>query len=216
MSRPPPPPALTDTAIAVAALAVLDRDGYQELSLRKVAAELGTSHTTVHRHCGTFDGLLDLCADHLAAELPLVEPTAPWIAAARTRFTALFESLIAHPGLVVLRRGRPWLGEQMMRRFSEPAMAASLAAGMSAAEMAEAHRELYMFTTGCALTYASYDTRSGRTALAVLDPAEFPTISAHLHELADDAPIRRSFELGLDRLLASLDPSRTEPTTDGG
>jgi AcrR family transcriptional regulator len=208
MSRPDLVRALTDADVATAAIAILDHEGHQELSFRRVAAGLGTSHTTVHRHCGSFEGLLDVCADHLATELPLVDATLPWAQATELRFTALFELLTAHPALLALRGGRPWLGEQMMRRFSEPAMAASLAAGMTAAEMTEAHRELYMFTIGCAVTYSSYDTSTGRQALAVLDPAEFPTIAAHLHELADDSPISGSFSRGLHLLIAALDPAR--------
>jgi AcrR family transcriptional regulator len=208
MARPAPSEAsLTDAAVATTALAVIDREGHEALSFRRMAVDLGTSHTTVHRHCGSFDGLLDICADHLASGLPLVDASLPWAEATRQRFGALFEVLVAHPGLAVLQRGRPWLGEQMMRRFSEPAMAESLAAGMSATEAAEAHRELFMFTTGGALTYATYDTRAGRRAVAVLDPAEFPAITSHLHELTDDAPIRTSFHQGLGHLIAALAPT---------
>jgi AcrR family transcriptional regulator len=206
MPRPALVHAFSDDDIAVAALDLLDRSDDHELSFRLVAAELGTSHTTVHRHCGSFEGLLDICADHLAAGLPLVDASLPWAEATEQRFTALFDVLTAHPGLVVLRRGRPWLGEQMTRRFSEPSAAASLAAGMSVAEMAEAHRQLYMFTTGCALTYSTYDTRSGREALGALDPSEFPTIASNLHELVDESPIRGSFTKGLRHLVAALSP----------
>ena len=83
MVRPPPtrraPAASPDgAAIAEAALRVLHEGGPHALSFRRVAALLGTSHMTVHRHCHNLEGLLDLCADHLAATLPEIDRTRPW------------------------------------------------------------------------------------------------------------------------------------------
>src|SRR5215469_15236819 len=109
MRRPAADPALlTPEAIAAAALDILDKEGPHALSFRRVGAVLGTSHTTVHRHCGSLEGLLDLCADHLAADLPHIEPTLSWAESTELRFTALYELWSAHSALVTLRRGRPW------------------------------------------------------------------------------------------------------------
>ena len=101
------PESLTPEAIAVAALDVLDKEGADALSFRRVGAVLGTSHTTIHRHCGSLEGLLDLCADHLAAGLPDIEPTLSWAESTELRFTALYELWSAHWALLMLRRGRP-------------------------------------------------------------------------------------------------------------
>src|SRR5690348_18310801 len=69
----------TPTAIAVAALAILDERGPEALNLRSLAERLGVSHTTIHRRCGgTVAGLLDLCTDHLAAGLPLLDADTEW------------------------------------------------------------------------------------------------------------------------------------------
>jgi AcrR family transcriptional regulator len=200
--------AVTADAIAVAALGILDRDGAEALSFRRVATALGVSHTTVHRHCGNFDGLLDLCAEHLATGLPDVDPAIAWATATELRFTALYDILAAYSSLVALQRGRPWLGPQMMRRFSEPAVHASLATGMTFPEVVRAHRQLYMYTVGCALTSSSYDASAGRRALAVLDPAEFPVLTSHMNEFVDDASNAETFVEGLRHLTRALDPSR--------
>ncbi|MGW5699300.1 TetR/AcrR family transcriptional regulator, partial [Streptomyces asiaticus] len=54
-------------AIAEAALSVVDDEGPEALSFRRVAQLLGVSHATVFRRCGDFDGLVNACADRLAA-----------------------------------------------------------------------------------------------------------------------------------------------------
>lgn len=113
-------PDLSPEAIARAALAILDADGPDALSFRRVGAALGTSHTTVHRHCGSLEGLLDLCADHLAGGLPSVEPGLDWAESTRQRFTALYELWTAHPALLTARRGLPGPGRGCWPGSSNP------------------------------------------------------------------------------------------------
>lgn len=201
---------VTDDAIAVAALGILDREGAEALSFRRVAAALGVSHTTIHRHSGNFAGLLALCAEHLAADLPVIDPGLPWSQATGLRFTALYNVLSTHSNLVALQRGRPWLGPTMMRRFAEPAVTASLAAGMQLPEVIRAHRVLYMFTVGCALTSSIYDALAGRRSLAALDPAEFPVLTSNMNDLIDPASNSDTFAEGLGHLIRALDPDAPE------
>lgn len=44
--------------------------------------------------------------------------------------------------------------ESMMRRFSEPAVAASIAAGLTPQQVSSCYRELYAYTLGCAFRKA--------------------------------------------------------------
>lgn len=101
------PAHLTDELIAVTALDVLELGGPSALSFRRVACELGTSHMAVHRRCRNFDGLLEICAEHLAGLLPDVDPSLPWGISTTIRFTALYEVLTSHRGLVALQGAGP-------------------------------------------------------------------------------------------------------------
>ena len=122
---------ITDEAIAEAALAILHEGGPAALSFRRVATLLGTSHMTVHRRCHNLDGLLDLCAEHLAATLPGDRPGLPW---ARGDRAARFTVALRRPERELRPRrtsaGPSLARPEMMRRFSEPALAYSLAAGL--------------------------------------------------------------------------------------
>jgi len=58
-------------AIVDAAVALLDRDGYDALSMRALGEELGTGAASLYWHVGSKDGLLDLVMDKLIGEVPV-------------------------------------------------------------------------------------------------------------------------------------------------
>jgi AcrR family transcriptional regulator len=198
----------TDGDVARAALSVLEREPLTALSFRRVASLLGTSHMAVHRHCVSFEGMLEICAEHLALRLPDVDPSLPWTAATEQRFTALYETMAAHSGLVALLRGRPWMGPNMMRRFSEPAVKSSVAAGLTPPQIMQCHFELFVFTVGCALAQSRMHFASGTAAVEALDADDSPAIVAHRKALMDvEHSDHRMFIHGLRTLIASWDPA---------
>ncbi|MGW7099570.1 TetR/AcrR family transcriptional regulator C-terminal domain-containing protein [Streptomyces sp. NPDC054838] len=207
----------TPAAIAEAALAILDEEGPGALSFRALADRLGVSHATVQRRCVDLAGLLDLCTEHLAARLPDIPATADWAEAAELRFSALYRLLVAHPGLLVLRGGRPWLGRQLLARLVEPAIADSVAAGMSAAEAMTVYRRMYLLTLGSAAFVDHRDpagaTAASRAALAALDPAEFPVLSAGISEVLPALTDHEVYYGALRQLIAASRPvaSRSRP-----
>ncbi|MFE5768023.1 TetR/AcrR family transcriptional regulator [Streptomyces sp. NPDC056485] len=177
----------TPETIAVAALRLVDEEGPHALSFRALADRLEVSHATVQRRCTDLAGLLDLCTEHLAGQLPEIPAGTGWAEAAELRFTALYRLLVAHPGLLVLRGGRPWLGRQLLARLVEPALADSVAAGMTAAEAMTAYRRMYLLTLGSAAFVDHRDpagaTAASRAALAALDPEEFPVLTGGLADV---------------------------------
>ena len=204
---------LSPEAIATAALEILDGEGADALSFRRVAAALATSHTTIHRHCGSLDGLLDLCADQLAADLPEIEPTLAWPAATELRFTALYEIWTAHPALLSLRQGRPWTGPNMLSRFVEPALRSNLEAGMTPTKMIQTFRQMYLFTLGCSTTHAAYNSRQARTIIAALDPDEFPVLSTHINLIAGSVAEHDVFRIGLHNLIAAAETASDQASS---
>src|SRR5262249_19016990 len=65
---------LTRDAIVEAALRVLDREGMDGLSMRRVAEELGTGVASLYWHVRNKGELLQLLSERLAAEIELPEP----------------------------------------------------------------------------------------------------------------------------------------------
>ncbi|MCB5183519.1 TetR/AcrR family transcriptional regulator [Streptomyces antimicrobicus] len=201
----------TPEAIAATALRILDEEGPAALSFRALADRLGVSHATVQRRCTDLAGLLDLCTEHLAGQLPEVPAGTDWAEATELRFTALYRLLVAHPGLLVLRGGRPWVGRQLLARLVEPALADSVAAGMTPAEAMTAYRRMYLLTLGSA---AFVDHRApaaaretSRAALAALDPAAFPVLGGHTAEVLPALTDHEVYYGALRQLIAAARPA---------
>jgi len=92
--------------ITAVALALADREGLDAVSMRRVAAELGTGAASLYRYLSHRDDLLDLMTDATGAEYVLDPPSGDWLA-----------DLIAvgEQGRAIMRR-HPWLAPQVLTR----------------------------------------------------------------------------------------------------
>ncbi|WP_344469847.1 TetR/AcrR family transcriptional regulator [Kitasatospora kazusensis] len=202
----------TPEHIAQTALMIVDQQGPDTLSFRTLAAKLGISVASLQRRCTDLAGLLDLVTDHLATELPQIPPGTSWASATETRFTALYQLLTAHPGLVALRGGRPWLGRQLLQRLVEPQLADSLAAGMTPEESITCYRRMYLLTLGSASFVDHRDPKAAqtatRTALAALDPEDFPVLTRHQAAILPAMADHEIYYGALRQLVHAADPSR--------
>ena len=92
--------------ITAVAIGIADREGLDAVSMRRVAAELGTGAASLYRYVATRDELLDLMTDATAAEYELPEPTGDWLAELVT---------VGAQARAILRRHR-WLANLIMTR----------------------------------------------------------------------------------------------------
>jgi AcrR family transcriptional regulator len=96
--------------ITSAALAIADEEGLAAVSMRRVAARLGTGAASLYRYIDTREDLLDLMADATGAEYSLPAPSGDWLA----DLTGLGQQARAimrrHPWLPLLVTTRPALG----------------------------------------------------------------------------------------------------------
>ncbi|MGW1887827.1 TetR/AcrR family transcriptional regulator [Streptomyces sp. NPDC001970] len=203
----------TPERIAETALLLADEGGPEALTFRALAARLDISLASLQRRCTDLAGLLDLCTDHLAARLPDVGQDTDWATATETRFSALYRLLATHPGLLALRGTRPWLGPHLLARLVEPQLADSLAAGMTPEEAITAYRRMYLLTLGSASFVDHREPKAAqvatRTALAALDPEEFPALTGHLAAIVPTVTDDEVYYGGLRQLINAADPART-------
>jgi AcrR family transcriptional regulator len=104
-------PAVHDRAeITAAAIAVADRGGLDAVSMRNVAARLGTGAASLYRYVTGRDDLLDLMVDATAAECRLEPPAGDPVADLVAVAEGLHEVMMRHPWLPELVVTRPALG----------------------------------------------------------------------------------------------------------
>ena len=91
-------------------MAIADREGLDAVSMRRVAAELGTGAASLYRYVETREDLLDLMTDSTAAEITLAPPTGDWQADLVALGEQLRASIRRHPWLITMATTRPVLG----------------------------------------------------------------------------------------------------------
>ncbi|HEY3867426.1 MAG TPA: TetR/AcrR family transcriptional regulator C-terminal domain-containing protein [Actinocrinis sp.] len=197
--------------IARAALRIIDSEGPDALNFRRLGRELQVAHMTVYRRLADLRVPLDGCVlDYVVDTIPQFGPEATWADATEARFVALYDLMVAHPGVVSMRRGGPWLGPKVMRKLIEPQLAANLAAGMTPDQMVRAYRRMYLFTLGCACftDHALPDAVVTRTraAIALLPPEQFPAVTAHADAVLRGVVDHEVFYGGLRQLIRAADP----------
>jgi AcrR family transcriptional regulator len=200
---------LSREQIAATALALVDREGLEALSMRRLAQEMGTGTMTLYGYVRDKDDLLDAVIDAAAAESPAWgEGDGPW----RDRLTSLMRELRRglerHPALIQLRLRRPIMTPGALRG-TEAGLQVLVAAGLDPVEASRAFRTLFLYTFG----FAAFVTEGGReehraqvrAAFAVLPPEDYPLLTSSVEELADVLGGDEQFEFGLARVLDGIE-----------
>jgi AcrR family transcriptional regulator len=108
--RRPRTDGLTIERIIEVAVAIVDEEGLEALTVRRLAARLDTGSATLYRHVASRAELLVLLIDHVLGEVHL--PPASMAPRARVEHLAaeLRRVLLRHPNLVPALRASPLLG----------------------------------------------------------------------------------------------------------
>jgi AcrR family transcriptional regulator len=117
-------------AIVATAIRLLDVEGLDALSMRRIADELGTGAASLYWHVGSKDGLLDLVFDHVIGEVAIPEPDpANWREQVKDIARAQRAVSLRHPYIVRISIGRIPMGPNALR-YSERTLAILRAAGL--------------------------------------------------------------------------------------
>lgn len=98
-------PMLTRDHILSTALALIDRDGLDAFTMRRLGAELGVDPMAVYRHLPNKGAVLDGVVELLWARglgLDGIDPALGWRAAVAAAMRGIRQQLLAHPRAVVL------------------------------------------------------------------------------------------------------------------
>ncbi|MGW0749610.1 TetR/AcrR family transcriptional regulator [Streptomyces sp. NPDC002587] len=203
MARPRKP-LLSRTRIVEAAAALVDAEGLEAVSTRRLAAALGVSGPSLYNHFRTKDEILEAVADAVSArvDLSVFETCGPdWRSALHTWAHSYRDALSDHPNIVpVLARGpgrRP-----AGLRLADAVFGAMTAAGWPAAHATRIGALMRYFILGSAV--ASF-ARGFVDDEAAYDPADYPHLGqAHLLAERQREVDEGAFETGLAALLDGL------------
>jgi TetR/AcrR family tetracycline transcriptional repressor len=98
---------LTRDRIVVAAVALVDADGLDALSMRKLGAALGVEAMSLYNHVDNKDDVLDGILDRVLREVPLPDPALAWSEQLRVLARGFRAAGLAHPGVLPMFGSRP-------------------------------------------------------------------------------------------------------------
>lgn len=202
---------LTRDKIVGAALAIMDAEGLETVTMRRVGRELGVEAMSLYNHVEDKDALLDGVCEQVMRGFSFPPHASDWTVEARALARSFRRVLRSHPNVITLfsqHTGRMLSFDAF--RPMEAALSCLRRAGLSEHETAQAYRMLGGFIFGFVLMEVGQqfgkDLPEGMTPEQVaqmLPPDELPTTGALLAELANCDP-DVDFEYGLDLMIRGL------------
>jgi AcrR family transcriptional regulator len=204
------------------ALEIIDQDGVEGLSMRRLGRTLGRDPMALYRYAPTKSALLDGVAEIILGELTLDTRAADWAAQLRAVAREFRRLALAHPKVVPLLVTRPLATPLALRppgtlRPLEATLELLTRAGFSAVDALHVYRAFFGFLHGHVLNelqelvdnHEEHD-HVLRLGLHRLSLREFPLLRSLAPVLADYDGAAE-LERGLDILLSGLE--RRLPTS---
>ncbi|MCF3180149.1 TetR/AcrR family transcriptional regulator [Streptomyces polychromogenes] len=164
------PPVTSRTQILAAAHLLIDRDGWEKLTIRRLAAELGIGATTLYHHIQNKEDLLVLLLNDYIDRLgrpPLPEDPRERIVAAAT---AMHDALAAWPWAAEILTVDGFVGllDESALWMVEAVVSGAHDRGCTAAQAVEVFRSIWYYTVGEILVRAhSVGRRADESALTL-------------------------------------------------
>ncbi|WP_327146876.1 TetR/AcrR family transcriptional regulator [Nocardia sp. NBC_01327] len=216
-ARPKPQrrPTVTRDDIVTAAMNIADEEGFEAVSMRRVASRLGVGPMALYTHIDSKDDLLDLIADALAGKIVLSDDdlTEDWresITRVARRERAMIKQ---HPWAIELFGKRRTIGPNAMLH-SEQSLKALDGLDSSPAVTIQIVKAVDQYTTGFVLretlTYSQEAFGLGSAAGAYMRDAAVANGYRRLTKLLQHNPTElpgndESFERGLRWLLEGIE-----------
>lgn len=212
---------LSRERVVDAALDIMDREGLEAVTMRRVAREVGVEAMSLYHHVADKDDLLDaLCARVMTDfRIPEVDDR-PWTDRARHGAREWRRVLKSHPNVIALfaERSKPMTEVDSLRPM-EYALSLIMESGADERAAVQVFNVMggyimgfVMMETGQMFTAGALDAQNpDPAAVAPTFPAgQLPCIAAALPHLATCDPDEQ-FEFGLDLLFGGLETRFSGP-----
>src|SRR3954469_20913159 len=216
-------PRLSKERVLSAAVAIADRGGLPELTIRSLARELGAKPMSVYYYVASKEDLLDALVDVVFEEIELPDPEGSWREEVRRRAVSARERLAQHRWAIGLLESRTRPGQGNLRHH-ELMLATLRRAGFSLELTAHAYALIDSYVYGFALQEASLPFEGtdsvGDIAAPIVErmaAGDYP----HLAEMATSYYLQPGYDFGdefrfgldliLDGIAAALVSGRQAP-----
>jgi TetR/AcrR family tetracycline transcriptional repressor len=204
---------LDRVAVVARAMALVDAEGLDALTIRRLAGDVGVTPMAMYWHFDNKESLLDALAESVFAAVELPEPGDDWTEQLRKILDALVRALRPHPAVATLAQTRV-LDSRPGLDLAERAMGLLGEAGFDAHEVPELSG--YLLCACVAMVAAEpggahgqqedaeQTARVKRAALLSLSPREYPQLVSHADAMATCSDPDLYYRRGVDLLVAGV------------
>ena len=200
-------PTLNRDDIVSAAITIVDRDGLEDLSMRRLAKELGTSTMSLYYHVPDKSALYDLILEAVMDEIDLTadDPSQAPVERVVATACALRDALLAHPNAMPIALSRS-LRTRAQLRPAEAMIGVMFEAGATPTEAITAVNIIGQYVYGTTAAHANhladgeYHDDVRESDLGEATSGDFPNMARILAE-GEYLGFDKEFNLGV-RILA--------------
>ncbi|MGH8947528.1 MAG: TetR/AcrR family transcriptional regulator [Acidimicrobiia bacterium] len=193
---------LTRDRIIDAAVVLADSGGVDELSMRKLGAELGVEAMSLYNHVENKDDILDGMIDHVFRAIPLPDGDSDWRFSIRESALAALDQFVEHPWMVNLLMQRGMYGLSSLG-FMDRVLGLFRRAGFTDEDAHHAWQMLASHTMGYAFQQASGGHDKHEWESSSPEFSVFPNLAALAPYLAN-CEFGIEFAFGLEIIIAGL------------
>ena len=209
---------LNKERVIAAAVALADTEGFESLTMRKLAEELDTAPMSLYRHVANKEELLDGMIDVVFGEIDVPSGQSDWKKEMRQRAIETRAALSRHRWANGLMESRTNPGPANAR-YHNAFMGCLREAGFPFREAVHAYNAVQSYTYGFALQerYLSFETaeESIQVAEATIQDyaAEYPYLAEVVAEFTSSGgyDYDEEFEIALDLILDAVDRFKEQP-----
>lgn len=204
---------LSRDVVVATALAIVDRDGVDGLTMRALGRELGVDPMAAYHHVPNKSAILDGVIEAVWSELELPEPSnEPWQVQLEAIARAMRSTLRRHPNALPIMASRPNMSRPGLR-LTDRTLGVLLSAGIPPRQALEFVNAAGEFILGHAFAEAETPDGDGDEEIVravatagALEP--FPHLTRVLADVElTDVSMDDIFDAGLRTLLAGLERS---------
>lgn len=193
-------PRLTPDRIVSAAIELVDDEGLDALSMRKLARRLGVEAMSLYHHVASKGALLDLMVEQVYGEIQLDLVADRWQDQVSNAMRSLRSALIAHPNLLPVVATRPVMSNKTMAMV-ELGLAILVNAGFTLDRSRQVMNVSVSFVIGHTLTevggspmmFDGYDSKAVTEFRTSISDEELPLVASSIGRTPED----RAAEFGL-------------------
>ena len=192
------------------ALAMVDKNGLEALSMRKLASELGVDAMSLYNHVKNKEDIVSGMLEIVASEIEFPEHAPDWRAALRARTIAAHQAFVRRPWAArIWMKSSPSLDRLAQ---SDAVLRCLRQAGLPPTVVYSAYHALDGFALGYALQRLDFPLPRKQLKRLVTEflgdfpTQDYPDFTEHVHQHLDpDFALSDSFEFGLDLILDGLE-----------